>query len=352
MNDQQLSEPSAQSQLEFIERFQRLLDSGSFVATYKYALLIALCNVAAEKGFDDTREQKVDIRDLGQQFLRLYWTHVREYPGLDHPLKQNTGRQAAILATVERARANVIRPDRADAPESVPERILREATDRVRQMPLMKLQTIGLEKPDPYDPDNFLYPTVLENGCITLRPGVSACLRRFRGLIVSSTQAAWSEYVRRHNPELGAGHDLDRFLFGADRSTVHPLAPALLDVQEGRCFYTGRPLTAANAHVDHFIPWAKFPLNSPFNLVVASTASNLHKSDHLAALPHVRRWRERNEHHARELRELGALAEDDSRTLAVARYVYSSAERVHALGWLHGRVMEELVGCQSILTAA
>lgn len=352
MNEHRGTEPSPRFQLEFIERFQRLLDSGSFVATYKYALLIALCNVAAEKGWDDDREQTVEIRDLGQQFLRLYWTHVRDYPGLDHRLRQNTGQPAAILNTIERARSGMSRPDRADAPASVPEHILREATERVRQMPLMKLQTVGLEKSDPNHPDNFLYPTVLTDGFITLRPGVSACLRRFRGLIVSSTQAAWSEYVRRNNPELGAGHDLDSFLFGSDRTAVHPLAPALLEVQRGRCFYTGRPLDAAQAHVDHFIPWAKFPLDSPCNLVAASRASNLQKSDHLAALPHLGRWAARNRHHAGELRALGALADDDTRALAIARYVYASADRLHTLGWLRGRVMKDLGGWRSVLESA
>lgn len=160
-----MSEPTPAFQLGFLERYQRLLDSGGFVATYKYALLIALCNVAAEAGFDDDREQHIPVTTLGQQFLRLYWTHTRTYPGLDHSLRQNTGKQAAILATVERARASLARADRAGAADTVAMSYVREATTRVKTMPLWKLQTIGEQKSDPDHPDNFLYATREVGGC-------------------------------------------------------------------------------------------------------------------------------------------------------------------------------------------
>lgn len=344
-----MNRPSPEFQLEFIEKVQRLLDSGSFVATYKYALLIALCNVAVEQGADDDRAQVVRLADLGEQFLRLYWTHVRDYPGLSHPLRQNTGRQAAILQTVIKARQSATNPDRVDASGSLPEAIVREATQRVRQMPLLKLQTIGREKPDPDHPDHFLYATRVHDGCITLRPGISACLRKFRPLIVSSAQTAWADYVRRHNPELGAGSDLDAFLFGSDRVAVHALAPALLDLQHGRCFYSGQAINAATAHVDHFIPWAKFPVDSPANLVLASGTANLQKSDHLAALPHLAHWRERNTEHRAHLLEMGALADDEARVLSIARFTYSQAARIGALGWLRKQDMQPLAGYERLL---
>lgn len=340
--------PSAAFQLEFIDKLQRLLDSGSFVATYKYALLIALCNAAAEHGTDDDREQRVPIRDLGEQFLRLYWNHTRTYPGLDGPLRQNTGRPAAILATVEKARTSVSNPDHADAPGSVAERYVREAVTRVKTMPLWKLQTIGTGE---HTVDDFLYPTREVDGCIALRPGVSACLRRFRPLIVSITEAAWSDFVRRTNPELGAGHDLERFLFGTDRAALHHLADPLLELQSGRCFYSGRPLTVEQAHVDHFVPWSKYPLNSPFNLVVASSAVNLQKSDHLAALPHLERWRRRLHTHRDDLLSLGANANDLDRSVEVARFAYGQAQRLQSLGWLQGREMAQITGWREILAA-
>jgi 5-methylcytosine-specific restriction endonuclease McrA len=343
-----MPEPTPQFQLEFIDRIQRLLDSGSFVATYKYALLIALCNVAAESGHDDMSEQIVPLRDLGRQFLAQYWTHAREYPQINRQLRQNTGQRAAILGIVGNAREHVAHPDHADAAGSVPEKFLKQAVKTVETMPLFKLQTIGLEKADPDHPDNFLYPTRKVDDAIVLRPGVSACLRRFRGLIVSSTQAAWSDYIRRNNPELGVGHDLEVFLFGSNRTGVHALAEPLLDLQKGRCFYTGRPMKDT-VHVDHFIPWSKYPLDSPFNLVAASSTANLKKSDHLAALPHLQRWHRRNADQRSALAEIGR-ADEFRRSLDIACFTYGTAARLGTMGWLGGNRMEALHGWEAVLT--
>jgi hypothetical protein len=171
-------------------------------------------------------------------------------------------------------------------------------------------------------------------------------------LITTTTQSAWIEYVRRTNPELGTGHDLSAFLFGVDRSAVHQYAPALLELQKGRCFYTQRPLAGADMHVDHFIPWARFPLNSPFNLVLTSSRTNIQKSDHVAALPHLARWSARNTEGAAELLSAGGAHDDQPRAVAIARYTYSSASRVGALGWLKGHEMSDLAGWQELLPVA
>jgi hypothetical protein len=157
--------------------------------------------------------------------------------------------------------------------------------------------------------------------------------------------------VRRTNPELGAGHDLDRFLFGADRVALHPLAPALMELQDGKCFYTGRPLSD-EFQVDHFIPWSKFPLNTSFNLVLASRVANLQKSDHLAAVPHLRRWSERNLTCHDELLRIGATGQDFQRSLSIAEYTYATAARLGSLGWLRGRSMDDLDGWDEALQAS
>ena len=43
-----MSEPTAEQQLKFLTNLQRLLAEGQFVATYKYALLLALADIAIE----------------------------------------------------------------------------------------------------------------------------------------------------------------------------------------------------------------------------------------------------------------------------------------------------------------
>ena len=42
--------PNSDEQVKFLVNIQRLLAEGQFVATYKYALLLALADIAVEKG--------------------------------------------------------------------------------------------------------------------------------------------------------------------------------------------------------------------------------------------------------------------------------------------------------------
>ena len=44
--------PSAEAQVRFLRDLQRILDEGSFVATYKFALIHALADLAVERGDD------------------------------------------------------------------------------------------------------------------------------------------------------------------------------------------------------------------------------------------------------------------------------------------------------------
>ena len=48
--------PSAEAQLAFLAKLQRLFSEGDFTATYKFALLIALADLAVELGADDGAE--------------------------------------------------------------------------------------------------------------------------------------------------------------------------------------------------------------------------------------------------------------------------------------------------------
>ena len=45
--------PSDTQQLAFLAKIQRMLEEGQFTATYKFALLVALTDIAVERGRDD-----------------------------------------------------------------------------------------------------------------------------------------------------------------------------------------------------------------------------------------------------------------------------------------------------------
>ena len=59
--------PSAEAQLDFIRQLRRLLDEGSFVATYKYALLHAIADLCVTKGDDTGAPLTITTRDLADR---------------------------------------------------------------------------------------------------------------------------------------------------------------------------------------------------------------------------------------------------------------------------------------------
>ena len=71
--------PSADAQLQFLSKLQRLFAEGEFTATYKFALLIAIADLAVELGHDDDRPLALTHRALAAKFIELYWQQTAPY---------------------------------------------------------------------------------------------------------------------------------------------------------------------------------------------------------------------------------------------------------------------------------
>src|SRR5207244_12917024 len=87
-----------------------------------------------------------------------------------------------------------------------------------------------------------------------------------------------------------------RFPLGAERVPLERVRGPIIELQEGRCFYCAERLATRagqTPHVDHFIPWSRYPDDGLENLVVAHARCNAQKSDFLAAAVHVDHWRAR-----------------------------------------------------------
>jgi hypothetical protein len=97
-----MSQPSPQQQIEFLYNLQRLLNEGSFVATYKFALLSSLADLCVEKGEDTDAELELFTREIAQRFVTIYWRQSRPFlpkgrVGAAIILRQNTGREAGVI---------------------------------------------------------------------------------------------------------------------------------------------------------------------------------------------------------------------------------------------------------------
>jgi hypothetical protein len=253
--------------VEFLRQLQRILSDGSFVATYKYALLHALADLAVTEGEDSGAELTLSTRQIAEQIIELYWRQALPFPALAVPepveLRQNTGRQAAIVTVLRQAQlqhgSSLARVRRSDAWPG----LVSEVDRVVRTMPLWKLQTVGVERL------SFLYENLDCGGMITLKPGVQYCLRAFYPLILDLVRGAWLRFVRNQNAGvLGEHAELGGFLFGTGRVSLAVYVPILQELQRGNCFYCGR-MVRADVDVDHFIPWARYPVDLSHNFVLA-----------------------------------------------------------------------------------
>ena len=269
-----MTEVEPHQQLQFLSNIQRLLSEGQFTATYKYALLLAIADICVEDGEDNGAPFIIHTNKIAEKFIAYYWPHTRPYEGV--VLRQNTGNTPAVISALTYFAERGVVTLHEIKRDALSWRGLVQKVDRVvRGMPLWKLQIVGNE------PLEFIYDNRGYGISIELKPGVMFCMRRFHELITDFVRGAWLRYVRRFNGQvLGAPIDLDQFLFGTERATLAIYLPILNEVQEARCLYCRREVAPGTAHIDHFIPWSRYPIDLGHNFVLAHAGCNSAKAYH------------------------------------------------------------------------
>jgi len=324
--------PEDRAQLEFLQSVQRIFEEGEFAATCKFALLVALVELAIERGEDSGAPLELPIEAIAEKFIEQYWPHAAPYsahPGAPIVLLQSTGRQAEVLGRIATLREQFPTLAAARADRRWPAFVKRIASV-VSKMPLWKLQTLRRRQ------FTFLYEPAGEHR-IRLLPGVAFNLRRFGALIRMLARSAWVEHVRS-NPKnagaVGSAGDLEAFLFGTTRGVLSAAAALLRELQENRCFYCEGAIKG-EPHVDHFVPWSRYQRDLAHNFVLAHAAC--HKGDLPAGPGHLGRWVKRNgelgERIGGELGRAGFI-DDLPATYQVARWAYRQAQDKPAQLWV------------------
>lgn len=325
-----MSIPTAEEQLRFISGIQKILDEGSFVATYKFALLMAFADFAIQSGQDGVDSESIDTSDLAESFILSYWRQAIPYVSAKATdgdlLKMSTGGQPVVYSQIVdlHRRYNGSLPALRGTPKDW-RQLKSQVADTIAKMPLWKLQVIGSE------PICVLYRQTgqgFQGRVVELLPGVMFNLRRHYDLIRNLVQGAWLRHVRRMNLSALGEADLDEFLFGSERSVWPGLREILRDAQKDTCLYCNRRI-GDKGDIDHFIPWSKYPIEYGHNFVLAHSTCNRSKRDMLAAPIHLEGWRKRNEFHAVSLvqgfNERGIL-HDQTATQRIAVWAYRQAE--------------------------
>jgi hypothetical protein len=338
--------PTPEFQLSFIDYLQRLLDEGSFVASYKYALLMALADLSVEKGDNSGDALPLHARDIALKFIRYYSRQAQPFPTANdidqNILHQNSGQQAALVGLVQEDPATY----NAGGLQSIISRhqhntaLVNKATQTVTKMPLWKLQTIGREV------DDFLYEN-RGKGCeFELKPGVAFCFRRFHGFIYRMAQDGWIRFIRERKQNqqlLGESTDLGQFMFGVDRSILKPYFNLLVDLQDDKCFYCGN--STKTKQVDHFIPWSWYSVDLGHNFVLSCNTCNSQKRDMLAAPHHLDKWLNRNTEFDIELKsyfEIKHLPHDLDISNYITRWAYDRVARSSGYTWSGGSDVEKI----------
>ena len=339
------SRPPPEDQIQFIANIERILSEGSFVATYKYALLVALVELAIERGDDSNRELVLPIHDIADKFSELYWRQAVPYEADSASatglvLHQNQGKQASAISRLAKLR-DEMQGSRSTLAEARRSRDWKQLVTRMQSllkaMPLWRLQRVG------HEDVRFLYEGGPGTDCITLLPGVACRLRERAPLIRRLAETEWLRFVlslKQNQPVLGRAVGLSEFLFGSNRAALaQKVSKPLRELQSGRCFYCQGNLPSAVC-VDHFIPWSRYPRDLAHNFVLAHRNCNSLKSDLLGGEPYLERWAEFVTIHNSDLAQIGTeagLLVDRATSVAVAEWSYGHAERVHAEVWLGGR---------------
>ncbi len=96
------------------------------------------------------------------------------------------------------------------------------------------------------------------------------------------------------------------------------------------------------SNVDHFIPWAKYPVDLGHNFVLAHGTCNTSKSDHIASAEYLEKWVERNLNLRDSLREAIAMRgvlNDLPTSARVAQWIYSTTASFNGRTWRHSEMV-------------
>lgn len=341
----QVNSPSPEQQLRFLQRIQRLLTEGDFTATYKFALLISLCDLAVERWKEGEDGPHFSFSDIGRKFIELYWTQVTPYMGRGQAgqslvLVQNRGAQAAIVNSIAAFReANPEVTLAAAIRHRAYPKLLASVSETVKRQPIAFLQNLGGVE------ERFLFDTL--PGGITLRPGVAFSLRSFQPLIQQLARQKWVDHIKcnkRNAPVLGDEIDLAAFLFETSRTSLDVFRSGLQKIANGKCFYCGSEVTS-QAHADHFVPFILYPRDLAHNLVYAHAGCNISKSDTLASIRHLERWLayiDKEDQNLAEVSSLSGIPADRWSSRSIAEWGYRQGFSSGSLAWLKHRDLEPI----------
>lgn len=336
--------PSAEDQITFLKKIQALFDDSSFNATYKYALLITLTDLAIEYGDDLGNPLELKSELIATRFSEIYWPQIKEFStGVrgtsSGVLSQNNGSQAEIITTLQNISEKLGVDDFSKVIDhKIWQQKLGKITRTIWENPVFFLQD---------DSNQFIYKYSRNKTSLTLTPEAGFCFRKFSEFIIQYAKQGWIEHIKsnkRNQQIIGPIDDLESFLFGNARESLNAIRPLLLDYHSGKCFYCNKSILK-NPDIDHFIPWKKYPRNIAENFVLSCSSCNRSKSDMLAAKNHLEKWK--SEIYPDNKRSIliaqKGFINDPACSLRITKWAYQNLVTSKGSTWSHRKEFKKII---------
>lgn len=284
--------------------------------TNKLGLLLTLLDLAPTV---DSEVPIITRAQVAERYLEIHWEHARPYAGPDGDvtLRQSsvrkrredgtTAEDTTVMQEIHGLRRLLADRSRGDL-QGLPLDIVKHNVANSEWQPewqeafetaLARIRVSLLKNPVrflqrlPGDPDPFLYDVTSDRSGLTLLPGVAESLTRFAGILRPLVEFRFAQAIVRINHERLKlpVDDVYSHLFGRERIMPPPkMREHLIQIQNGRCIFTGEPIAASGGSLDHVMPWSRVRLSQIENFVMTTRSVNSTKSDSLLAPAAVERW--------------------------------------------------------------
>lgn len=337
------------ARLDPIQGVLEILDRASMTGTNKLGLLLTLLDMAPSLNRDNPC---ISRPAMAERYLEIHWEHATPYDSADGDIKlrQSSARKmrgdgtfaddTIVMQEVHNLRQFLEkqkRGDLCDGPLEVVKHIARRsdwcrqwdekfatAVARVRvsllKNPVQRLQKL------PGKPEPFLYDLSSEASGLTLLPGVAESLTRFAAVLRPLVEFRFAQTVARINRINQPVDDVYSHLFGRDR--IMPpsgMRRRLVEMQGGRCIFSGEPLPASGGSLDHVMPWSRIHLSQIENFLMTTSNVNSKKSDSLLAPAALEKWLHHVDTKSNEIQQCAQDHDwpaDMDRVRRVARRIY------------------------------
>lgn len=132
---------------------------------------------------------------------------------------------------------------------------------------------------------------------IFLNPTVLVALVKYKSVFEKQNYYEWIKYLEKANLEEDSYALANKLDASTERQNLTPYRKILVDFNQTRCFYCGKPLHDASdkaSPVDHFIPWSFVKDDKLWNFVLACPLCNSAKSNTIPNEIYFSALKERN----------------------------------------------------------